>query len=444
MSAENQMGIDEAKVDAPPQVEAALVVDPLEQKRAARKAKNEAAREALAEDQGEIEKFLANADIGAIATNTDLRARFIISTSARLGIPVVPGAILLLTTDGKVVVYYSAVCASLIRNAKGWSSRRLEASVVDGVYEVWVRVWDPEHPEHYADNVGTMPMVDGLGEKLSPSVRGENMKKAYTQAERRATLSLAGVGGGDVKEDNAGPAWYPEQSIAEGKELKVVQPQPRQVQAIPPTATAPAPGEEVVELPPTPAAAPKRRVVRRKDGTVVPQPHAAGGGASPAPAPKAPPASAEPRQAGQESTQQPAEAPEVVQAPAVAQEPPQAAPAPACGHPGMQNWLRTAPAGKTFPCPDCEEVLTAPGQAPKPAESAPPPPAPTPSTPGACTHPALKNGKPGHTYACPPPPEGCGEDVRIPGERADKPAVATTPLPVRPRNVKIVKRTSRP
>jgi len=427
--------------DENPSVEKALLNEaPADKEREAvalvalgKKAQNEAARQALYADMDAIEALLATGDVGKIATSSALRKAFIITRCVRLGIPIHPEAVIFIASDKGLKVYHTAVCASLVRSTRGWTSKRIEDALVEGLYTVWVRVYDPKNPEHFADNLGAIAMVDGEGLSMKPGDRASNMKKAFTQAERRATFSLAGLAGEDPREDGGLQGYYPDEEPT--KELKIIEPKARLVGASPvimareqPTPGQPAMVQALVDIPPPAAvkAPKKRRVVRRKDGSVVPQPQPEGAApteTSPTMAiPTAPggPAGRLGDAAGAAGVEGPPPEP-------VAQEAP-----PPCEHSGMQRWFATAPKGKRNPCPDCDEMLTAPGPA-----AAPPPPAAV----APCSHPALHSGKPGHVYACPPPPDGCGQDVRIPGERADKPgAVATTPMPVKPRQVKLVKR----
>lgn len=367
--------------------------DEREQKAIERKAKNVAAREALLDDMDEVEKLLVVGDVGKIATNSDLRVRYVAQRHYRLGIPFTPGAIIFITTDGKIIPYHTAVCASAIRAVKGWTSKILSTEQIGAVYVITMRVYDPKEPDHFADNIGALPLRDSGGQDLNPSEIASNMKKCLTQAERRATFSLAGIAGDDPREDGGPIGWYPEQTL---NELKVIEPKARLV-----TSTTVQAGVVVVdELPTAPATAPpaaapaakKRRVVRRADGSVVPQPQPQG--------------------------VDPAEA-----APTMPTEPPTKGP-------GASGNAEGGPGGVKGQA----EPAKAP-EAPRPAASEP--------AAVACTHPALlKLGKPGHTYACPPPPDGCGELVTMPGERLDKPTAPaqTTPMPVRPRAVRLVKR----
>ena len=396
-----------------------------------KKAQNEAARQALYADMDAIEALLATGDVGKIATNSALRKAFIITRCVKLNIPIHPEAVIFIPSDKTLKVYHTAVCASLVRSTRGWTSKRIEDALVEGLYTVWVRVYDPKNPEHFADNLGAIAMVDGEGVPMKPGDRASNMKKAFTQAERRATFSLAGLAGEDPREDGGLLGYYPDEPPT--TELKIIEPKARLVAAPAPgqPAVVQALGEEVPDIPPPVLgeAPKKKRVVRRRDGTVVPQPQQQGVEEA-----EAPPTMAIPMASGGPSgglgNAAGAIGVEGLGGLPVSQAPPETAP---CSHPGMQRWLASAPPGKTHPCPDCGEVLKAPEvKIEKPAES--------PES-RSCSHPALKSGKPGHVYACPPPPDGCGQDVRIPGERADKPgAVATTPMPVKPRQVKLVKR----
>ncbi len=94
--------------------------------------------------------------------------------------------------QGKLTLYADKGCAEQLRAKHKITTRPLPAQVVDGIYTMFVEAKAPDGRS--ATDMGAVP-VNGLkGEELARA-----MKKAMTQANRRATLALLGLGAQDLE-----------------------------------------------------------------------------------------------------------------------------------------------------------------------------------------------------------------------------------------------------
>lgn len=92
-----------------------------------------------------------------------------------------------LKLNGKLVLYAKRECTEQLRKLHGVSVVELTQDIKEGVLLVTCKVRDREGKEDI--DMGAVPIAGLKGDAL-----GNAMKKAVTQAKRRATLSICGLG----------------------------------------------------------------------------------------------------------------------------------------------------------------------------------------------------------------------------------------------------------
>lgn len=95
--------------------------------------------------------------------------------------------------QGKLTLYADKGCAEQLRAVNKVSVRPLPAQVVEGIYCQYVEAKTPDGRS--ATDMGAVPIAGIKGEELAKA-----MKKAMTQANRRATLALVGLGSQDLED----------------------------------------------------------------------------------------------------------------------------------------------------------------------------------------------------------------------------------------------------
>lgn len=95
--------------------------------------------------------------------------------------------------QGKLTLYADKGCAEQLRAIHKISVRPMPSQVVDGIYCQYVEAKTPDGRS--ATDVGAVPVAGIKGEELAKAI-----KKAMTQANRRATLALVGLGSQDLEE----------------------------------------------------------------------------------------------------------------------------------------------------------------------------------------------------------------------------------------------------
>lgn len=95
--------------------------------------------------------------------------------------------------QGKLTLYADKGCAEQLRAIHKVSVRPLPAQVVEGIYCQYVEAKTPDGRS--ATDMGAVPIAGIKGDDLAKA-----MKKAMTQANRRATLALVGLGSQDLED----------------------------------------------------------------------------------------------------------------------------------------------------------------------------------------------------------------------------------------------------
>lgn len=95
--------------------------------------------------------------------------------------------------NGKLTLYADKGCAEQLRAIHKISVRPLPAQVNEGIFCQFVEARTPDG--RTATDMGAVPIKDARGEALANA-----MKKAMTQANRRATLALVGLGAQDLED----------------------------------------------------------------------------------------------------------------------------------------------------------------------------------------------------------------------------------------------------
>lgn len=98
------------------------------------------------------------------------------------------------TNDGRTILYATRSCTDQLRQLYCLSSSitKREKDTSAKVYLVEVKIWDPFGREDFA--TGAAPLTDKDGDPLDTIGVCNAIKKAETQAKRRATLSWCGLG----------------------------------------------------------------------------------------------------------------------------------------------------------------------------------------------------------------------------------------------------------
>lgn len=183
----------------------------------------------------ELQKFLFYGDLSSLSIKQQNEYIFRLAKSMSLNPWTRPFDMLVL--NGKMTVYTNKGAAAQLRDIKHITLKKVYAGALrlgDGippnpaVFEVEIEASIPdEHAEggwRRGSNVGTVPIQDLRGEALSNAVL-----KCWTKAERRATLSIAGIAFPDETEVD---------TIA-AREEKRDEPQKRTPRSLPQTVRAP-------------------------------------------------------------------------------------------------------------------------------------------------------------------------------------------------------------
>ena len=93
----------------------------------------------------------------------------------------------ILTLNGKMILYANAACTQQLTSNRKLSHQVTNRELVDGIYCVFVRVYDPEGRS--TENMGAVPI-----ETLKGEAKANAMLKATTKAIRRAVLAHCGLG----------------------------------------------------------------------------------------------------------------------------------------------------------------------------------------------------------------------------------------------------------
>jgi hypothetical protein len=95
--------------------------------------------------------------------------------------------------QGKLTLYADKGCAEQLRAKHRITVKLDRAQVVEGIYTVPATAYHPDGRS--ATDIGAVPVAGVKGDDLAKA-----MKKAVTQANRRATLALMGLGSQDLED----------------------------------------------------------------------------------------------------------------------------------------------------------------------------------------------------------------------------------------------------
>lgn len=282
-----------------------------------------------------LERFLADNDASALAGNALTRSLYYSEMCRRYEVDPFTKPFDWIEASGKggnkLTLYPNKEFAAQRRKKDNISIKVIEESVLDGVYRVRVRASQPpfvpvetlalvlpEQPTRQqvvewakgvvamaqaagreSEDIGTGAMLDPMGRPINPADKGGNMKKAFTAAVRRVTMSLVGCGVDDRREgEDEGGDWDrgpvaprvvvpPTRVKAQKPQEALPAPQQTQIEAepVPVPASAPEPAQEpptAIKSAPTQAPAPAPTPAP----TVAPKPQQPAPPAAPTPAPK--------------------------------------------------------------------------------------------------------------------------------------------------------------
>jgi len=117
------------------------------------------------------------------------RSIFLRMQCARAGVRADLNPIEFFETNGKLKPYMNKGCAEQLRAIHGLTASIAEKQIIEGMWIVQIRV--EGQGGRCEDDVGTAPANDPQG-----------LKKAITQAKRRATLAFCGMGALDIGDEN--------------------------------------------------------------------------------------------------------------------------------------------------------------------------------------------------------------------------------------------------
>lgn len=143
-------------------------------------------------DEAQREKFdkvMLEGDYQAL-TPTE-RSLFIRMQCARAGLAPDLNPVEFIPANGKLKPYFNKGATEQLRALHGLDAHVTEKQIIQGHWIVQVRVQDKN--ARYEDDVGTCSASDPQG-----------LKKAVTQAKRRATLAFCGMGALDTGDDSNG------------------------------------------------------------------------------------------------------------------------------------------------------------------------------------------------------------------------------------------------
>jgi hypothetical protein len=119
------------------------------------------------------------------------------------------------TKDGRLILYAKKDCAEQLRMKHNVTVTILSKETIEGVYIVAIRASLPSGRSD--EDIGATNVKGLFGDNL-----GNAMKKSITQAKRRVTLSICGLGMPDESEID--PSWAA--PVPEDKPLKMVEKEP--------------------------------------------------------------------------------------------------------------------------------------------------------------------------------------------------------------------------
>jgi hypothetical protein len=148
-----------------------------------------------------LERFLVDNDASQLAGNAQTRALYYLEMCRRYGVDPftqpfdwIPGS------DGKgLTLYPNKEFAAQRRKKSGISCTVLESGVMPsdgtpGPQVYFVRMQGKTIDGRVDEEIGVVPFTDAMGRPIDPMSKSNAMKRAFTQAKRRVTLSLEGCG----------------------------------------------------------------------------------------------------------------------------------------------------------------------------------------------------------------------------------------------------------
>ena len=136
-------------------------------------------------DMEAIEKAVMYADFSDLST--EQRLYYMKSLCSDLGLDIRRSPFQWIVLNGKTVAYAKKACTDQLRDIHKISIQITEQKIVNGVYIVQVRASNMEGRSD--EDIGASPAEGMVGDAL-----GNSMKRAVTQAKRRVTLSICGLG----------------------------------------------------------------------------------------------------------------------------------------------------------------------------------------------------------------------------------------------------------
>lgn len=173
-------------------------------------------------DASIIEAVVVSGDLSKLTPQQ--RVAYYTKTCESLGLNPFTKPFDYINLSGKLTLYAKRDCCDQLRKINGISIEVVEKKIVDGIATVTVRARTPEG--RIDEDLGAVTVSGAKGDAMA-----NGLKKAITQAKRRVTLSICGLGWLDETEveqvpgATAPPAGYTPSAVAEPE---ILDPEPKQ------------------------------------------------------------------------------------------------------------------------------------------------------------------------------------------------------------------------